>query len=1352
MKCNYLAKLAVLMGMSAVTVPAAAQSISLNFSENSANQVFTQSVPIGPLGTNSANWNNTADVGSPAAGSMSNLKDETGATTAVSVTWNSTNTWFNSDGTADDEHRMSVGYLDDGDGPDNDGIGASVTFSNIPYTTYRVYGLLGSDQGNLYNTVDFTVNGVEVFGAATTAPAYGNINTSLAQAGSFWSLANGTTRGNYWTLDSTGSTLTISGFERASANRGSLGAVIIRDLSTPVFDLTLKAIVNRTTGQVTITNNTGASVSIAGLGLQSTDGAWTPANWTSITSNYDQGGSVSADPWLEFSRSAADLSEGTLGTGALAQGQSVNMGAIWSKYYKEGTDLRFEYLDATSGQTIVGLLEFTGNGGNPFAIGDFNGDGALNSLDWPTVRNNFNSSHVGLLPAQAYKLGDMNGDLLTNANDLFQFKAAFDAVNGAGAFAAMAGAVPEPGAFALMAVGAVALLRRRRVSKVAAKAAPLAAVIMLLGVASTASAQSGIGVNFRGGQGDDADPATSGANVTGPAGVVFSQGNWNNVGGNNPATDWDATVTGLLNSAGANSGASITWSTDETWASTAGGQAGVADQDRNLMDGYIDAIASQPTITATLNNIPYSAYDVYVYVGSDGDNRTGRVQINNSLTSDRWFRTSTSGAAFTSAANYIEATAKTEAASVPSNYVVYQDVIGSTLNIGVTRGSNNVGLHGVQIVQETNPQVLRLEVNTTSGLTQIRNLTAASISLDFFEITSASAALDVAGWTPLGTGTNDGSNWEVLGNLGDSILAQFFLNGQGTIGAGQALSLGAAYDGPAQDLAFRYNDINSFTRSGLVSYVSGGQPGDFDADGNVDGNDFLVWQRGGAPGGLTAANLATWRTNFGAGGATAAAAAIPEPASLALLTSAMGGLALCTRRRQAGAPKMTRRTGVRIVVPSMSAVIAVCVAASAMAAVTNDRDYRLGEGGPGENGSPGAIVGSGHNITGALDTLDEVGPTGAFIDLAQSGNPVYLNVASGPKARPGVPAGSLGVQFDGVDDVLFGTPLNRPDELATLVGGSYPFNYTGLTTRGLQGWVYPDQAGLSAGAFQSIVFDTISAGGPAITADGKWTQINSEHVDGGGAIPATVPVVGDAWHHVMHHQYPLTGPGSPRNVSGSSLPVTAVVYVNGIAVSVNNDSLGSRTAGSRVGVLAVGAAEIPGDGSNPTYGNFFRGAVDNLEMYVYGNNTSQGGQNYGAFDLFADNDWIANRIATTVPGGVLKPGDVNRDGAVNGTGTGPAASDDVSAFIAGWRDRKTFQGAHGVFTAGDWETWGWGDMDHDGVVGFADWYILRANHPSPASLNLEALLGAVPEPSSAALGGLALLGAGLVRKRSRTTG
>lgn len=1338
------------LGVALTPVFSQAQIISLNFSENSANQGFAGGEMIGPLMTDSANWNNTNDYGGPLeAGTMTNLIDTAGAATTASVTWSSTNPWYNSDGTGDDEHRMSVGYLDDG------APGVSATFTNIPYTNYRVYGLLGSDQGNEYETLDFTVNGVEVFGAATSAPAYGNINTSFAQRGSFWSLADGTNRGNYWTLDTTGSTLTITGFPRNGAQRGSLGAIIIRDLSVPLYDTALKLVVDRDSGQVTLTNNTGADVNFAGLGLLSNSGAWLPGSWTSITTNYDQGGTVSADPWVEFSRSASDLSEGTLGTGTLSQGESISMGNIWSQYFKENTDLRLEYLNSDTGETVNGLLEFTGNDGAPFAIGDFNTDGELNALDWPTVRDNFDSDHAALTAAQSYFLGDFNGDKHTNLNDLLEFKAAFNAANGAGAFEAMVASVPEPGSLALLLIGSV-LFCGRRLARVGLNIGVAAALVACFCLASPASAQNGIGLNFRGGQADN-DPNATGPDVTGSAGAVFSQPNWNNLGGNFPATDHDATVTGLINSSGANSGASVTWSTNETWSSTGVGPIGSGNPDRDLMDGYLDAISSQPTVTVQLDNIPYAAYDVYVYVGSDGDDRTGRTRINDSITSDRWYRTSTSVAAFTDASSYIAASAKTEATAVAGNYVVYQDVVGPSLLVGNTRGSNNVGLHGIQIVEETNPQVLQLVVNTVTGFASIRNTTAAPINLDFFEITSASSSLDEASWSPLGTGTNDGSNWEVLGNVDDSILAQFFLDGQGTIGAGQSLSLGKAYDGAGQDLEFRYNDPDSFTRFGLVSYelVSVGVDGDYNANGIVDAADYTKWRdnlgqsvtlpNDTTPGTVTNADYAVWKQNFGstagAGSVAVGTQSVPEPTSLALVGIAgAAGLLLTSRKRKIGASTLGAYFRSKNLLSLVAALTTTLVALSSMAAVTNDRDYRLGEG-TDENGVAGQVVGSGHSIPGAGDTLDGIGPSGAYLDLVQNGGATYVSVTSGPKARPGAPAGGLGVQFDGVDDLLEGVPLNRPDELETILGG-YPLNYTGITARGLQGWVYADQAGINKGVYQSVIFDSILSGGPAITPDGKWTQFNSQHADGAdgiASIPGTVSVVANTWHHVMHHNYPQGGDD-----------FRSVLYVDGIAVSATDDGIPTGGVSGFVGKLVLGAAEVINDGATPLYANHFQGAIDDLKMYVFGDNTSEGGQNWGTFDLFADNAWIANQIATTVPGGVLKPGDVNRDGSVNGTGTGPVASDDVSAFIAGWRSQKLLQGAHSIVAAGDWETWGWGDMNHDGTVNFSDWYILRGNHPSGASLDLATLVGQqVPEPTSVVLAGAAaiLLAAGWARRR-----
>lgn len=218
------------MVVACVGIPAFGKSISLNFSENKTNQGFAGGELIGPLKTDSANWNNTNDQPGPLeAGTMSSLKDSAGAATAASVSWSSSNAWWNWDGTNDDEHKMAVGYLDDG------GSGVSITFSDIPYAKYRVYGLLASDQdgGTNYETLDFVVNGVEVFGAATSAPAYNTITESLAQTGSFWSLADGVNRGNYWAANSTGSTLTIAGFPRDGANRGSITAVIVQEIPEP---------------------------------------------------------------------------------------------------------------------------------------------------------------------------------------------------------------------------------------------------------------------------------------------------------------------------------------------------------------------------------------------------------------------------------------------------------------------------------------------------------------------------------------------------------------------------------------------------------------------------------------------------------------------------------------------------------------------------------------------------------------------------------------------------------------------------------------------------------------------------------------------------------------------------------------------------------------------------------------------------------------------------------------------------------------------------------------------------------------------------------------------------------------
>jgi hypothetical protein len=86
------------------------------------------------------------------------------------------------------------------------------------------------------------------------------------------------------------------------------------------------------------------------------------------------------------------------------------------------------------------------------------------------------------------------------------------------------------------------------------------------------------------------------------------------------------------------------------------------------------------------------------------------------------------------------------------------------------------------------------------------------------------------------------------------------------------------------------------------------QPGDFDGDGDADGNDLLQWQRNfgksgaGLPGDgnndgvVNGLDLAIWKNNFGEslGSVATAAAAVPEPAAATLFFL---GTAMLFRRK-----------------------------------------------------------------------------------------------------------------------------------------------------------------------------------------------------------------------------------------------------------------------------------------------------------------------------------------------------------------------------------------------------------------------------------------------------------------------
>ena len=197
--------------------------------------------------------------------------------------------------------------------------------------------------------------------------------------------------------------------------------------------------------------------------------------------------------------------------------------------------------------------------------------------------------------------------------------------------------------------------------------------LLILGAHLVPARAAGIGVNFTGdvgGAGTNMAPALS-------AGVV-PRANWNNMA----ALPNQGLPVALTDESGAASDASLTWSSNNTWRSANNAAS------QPLMDGYIDSSTANPTITVTLSGIPFGVYEVYVYVGSDGDGRTGRTRINDNPATDIWHLTTTS-----TFDGFSEGTATTEGAASPSNYARYSGLSGSSLTVQTLRGSNNFGLH-----------------------------------------------------------------------------------------------------------------------------------------------------------------------------------------------------------------------------------------------------------------------------------------------------------------------------------------------------------------------------------------------------------------------------------------------------------------------------------------------------------------------------------------------------------------------------------------------------------------------------------------------------------------------------------
>jgi hypothetical protein len=450
------------------------------------------------------------------------------------------------------------------------------------------------------------------------------------------------------------------------------------------------------------------------------------------------------------------------------------------------------------------------------------------------------------------------------------------------------------------------------------------------------------------------------------------------------------------------------------------------------------------------------------------------------------------------------------------------------------------------------------------------------------------------------------------------------------------------------------------------------------------------------------------------------AAAVPEPTA-GLLAFVGISIAVAVQSRRS-------RQKQQVIAP----VALVLFLGATASAASVDRNYTFGD-----DSAEGAAA----NATVVSATYDSAGGVGQgnLQDLTVVGLPTYRSVGGGT-GRPGAGAATLGIEFNGTSDYLH-TPIsmNAPSDMwdnATFFPGPpppvFPYNFEGIFSHGMQLWAKPT----TTSARQDLVLDTAQHG-IYISATNNWgLQFNGTSVDSTTTVASTLNPNG--WVHLMQ----VTEPGG--SAYGGAL------LVNGVAVAGRPSAYVAATTELTVGANLAGTA------------NFYKGILDDLRLFIWGNNSHQlgadnapggtngagglnaDGQNWGPLNLGTTNDWIAQKLTSM---GVTNIADVNLNGVVSGDGSGPAATDDVTAFIAGWNSVRLVNGLQ----VGDWISRQAGDLNYDGAVNLYDAYILRSGllGSGLGSLSIEQLPGmATPEPTACVLLLTAIgIGAGSIRRR-----
>ena len=232
---------------------------------------------------------------------------------------------------------------------------------------------------------------------------------------------------------------------------------------------------------------------------------------------------------------------------------------------------------------------------------------------------------------------------------------------------------------------------RFSISTVSIYVRAVAAACFLGALVQSASAAS-IGVNFA----TDGTGASFDLGPTDNTGVV-PQDHWNN------AHNSDATLSNLVDDLGNATGASITWGHSPISTNVAGGTP-----IGNLLHS---AVIAGPADSIVVSNIPYSTFDLYLYISAPNTSPTTVLfKINHGI--DAGHQLSVSGIADHSPNPvFVPSTLQNT-----GSYLFLGGVSGSTLYIG---GSGGPVVDGLQIMEAPEPTSLALLVCAGLGLAAV---------------------------------------------------------------------------------------------------------------------------------------------------------------------------------------------------------------------------------------------------------------------------------------------------------------------------------------------------------------------------------------------------------------------------------------------------------------------------------------------------------------------------------------------------------------------------------------------------------------------------------------------------------